>query len=199
MGANTYTMENKYITVAYKLYAPMGENEQELIEEATAEVPFQFVSGMGMALDAFEGHICPLAKGETFNFTLSVDEAYGPHIPEGVQQLPRSAFEIDGKLDSKYIYEGAVVPLQNNEGERFNGTISEITDKNITVDLNHPLAGKALTFVGTVVETHEATKEEMQQAVQSLTGGCGGCGGNCGGDCGEGGCGGGNCGGCGCN
>lgn len=169
----------------------MGENEQELIEEATSEMPFQFVTGMGMALDAFESQIGPLEKGASFDFTLSVDEAYGPHIAEGVQQLPRSVFEMNGKLDSRYIYEGAVVPLQNNEGERFNGTISEITDQTITVDLNHPLAGKALTFVGSVIENREATNEEMQEAIKTLTGGCGGCGG---GDCG--GCGGGCNGGC---
>lgn len=190
-------MENKYITVAYKLYAPMEGNERELIEEATTDMPFQFVSGMGMALDAFESNITPLNPGDTFDFTLTEDEAYGPHVPEGVQTLPRQAFEINGKLDPKFIYEGAVVPLQNNEGERFNGTISEITETQITVDLNHPLAGKALTFVGSVVESREATNEEIQQAVQALTGGCGGCGGgcnggDCGGDCG-GGCGGGGC------
>ncbi len=190
-------MENKYITVAYKLYAPMEGNERELIEEATKEVPFQFVSGMGMALDAFESNICPLQPGDSFDFTLTEDEAYGPHVPEGVQALPKHVFEVDGKIDSKYIYEGAVVPLQNNEGERFNGTISEITDTTITVDLNHPLAGKALTFVGSVIESREATKEELQECIQALTGGgCGGCGGGCnGGDCG-GGCGGGCNGGC---
>ncbi|MCF0197154.1 MAG: peptidylprolyl isomerase [Bacteroidaceae bacterium] len=186
-------MENKYITLAYKLYAPMEGNDKELIEEATTEVPFQFVSGMGMALDAFEAQITPLEVGATFNFTLDVDDAYGPHMAEGVQQLPISAFEINGKIDKKYIYEGAVIPMQNAEGERFNATITEMTAQQVTIDLNHPLAGKPLTFVGTVLESREATKEEMQDAVNALTGGCGGCGGGnkCGGGC-NGGC----CGGC---
>lgn len=183
-------MENNYICVAYKLYVPMHDGKTEMVEEATAEHPFQIVSGMGLALDAFETHIVPLQKGEAFDFTLSIDEAYGPYVEEGVQSVPRSIFEIDGKLDSRYIYEGAVVPLMNNDGERFNGTITQISDKEITVDLNHPFAGKTLHFVGHVTENRPATNEEIQKTAQMMSGGCSGCSGKCGeGDCGG-------CGGC---
>lgn len=182
--------ENKYITVAYKLYAPMEGNDHELIEEATKEVPFQFISALGMTLDAFEAQIAPLQAGATFDIKLSQEEAYGPFIPEGVQKVPASIFMIDGKLDKRYIYEGAVVPLQNADGERFNGTITEISDTEITVDLNHPLAGKELNFVGEVIESREATNKEIQDALNMMTGGgCGGCGGGSCGSCGEGGCG----------
>ena len=177
---------NKYITVAYKLYAPMEGNDHELIEEATAERPFQFISGMGLALDAFERIITATEKGGSFDFTLSIDEAYGPYVEEGVQKLPRNVFEIDGKLNKQYIYEGAVVPLMNADGERFNGTITEIGEKEITVDLNHPLAGKTLNFVGTVTENREATNEEIQEMVKAMSGECGSCGGCGGGDCGSG-------------
>lgn len=190
-------MSNKKIQVAYKLYAPMGDNEREMIEEATAEFPFSFISGMGLTLDAFEAQIAPLNQGDKFDFTLSVDDAYGPFEQERVITLPKKTFEIDGRIDSKHIYEGAVVPLMNAEGQRFNGTISEIGETDITVDLNHPLAGKALTFVGEVLESREATNQEIEQMVKALAGeGCG-CGGNCGGGCGgncEGGCGEGGCG-----
>lgn len=59
--------------------------------------------------------------------------------------------------------------------------------------MNHPLAGKQLSFKGEVVETHEATVEEMAKwaSMMSGEGGCSGCGGNCDGNCGDGGC---NCG-----
>lgn len=192
---------NKYITLAYKLYAPMQDGSQELIEEATTAHPFQFISGMGLTLDAFEAKIQPLTKGDNFDFTLSVDEAYGPYVEEGVQTVPRSIFEIDGKLDEKHIFEGAVVPLMNNDGERFNGTVTQITAETVTVDLNHPLAGKTLRFVGTVEEHRDATNKELQEMAQMLSGegGCGHCGGHCGdGQCSGGQCGGGNCEGCGC-
>ncbi len=175
--------DSKYITVAYKLYAPMQDNERELIEEATRKVPFQFVSALGMTLDAFESQVAQLEAGQTFDITLSESEAYGPYVPEAVQKVPADIFEIDGKIDSRHIYEGAVVPLQNSEGERFNGTITKIAGKEITVDLNHPLAGKQLNFVGEVIESRIATNKEIQDALNQLTGcGCGD------GSCGDGGC-----------
>ena len=71
----------------------------------------------------------------------------------------------------------------NADGERFNGTITEIGEKEITVDLNHPLAGKPLNFVGTVTENREATNEEIQETVKAMSGGCGSCGGCSGGNC----------------
>ncbi len=187
-------MENRYITVQYKLYAPMGEDKKiEMIEETRPEMPFRFISGMNMVLDALENKLHPLAAGEPFEIVLSEDEAYGPYIPEGVQEVPVEAFFVEGKLDKETIYEGAVVPLMNSEGERFNGTIAEIKDKVVVVDLNHPLAGKTLTFKGTVTENRPATNKEIEEYLNNQ-GGCGGCGGCGGGDCG------GNCGGnCDCN
>ena len=177
-------MENRYITVQYKLYAPMGaEKNVELIEETRPEMPFQFISGMGMVLEALENAVHPLQPGEPFKIVLSEEEAYGPYIPEGVQEVALEAFFIEGKLDTEHIYEGAVVPLMNADGERFNGTIAEIKEKAVVVDLNHPLAGKELTFEGSVVENRVATNQEIQDYLNSQ-GGCGGCGGSCGGDCG---------------
>ena len=110
---------HKYISVAYKLYAQAEGNEPEMVEEATSEAPFEFLTGLGMTLDDFENEIAPLEQDAPFDFTLSVEQAYGPYAPVGRQEVPRSMFEIDGKLDPRYIYEGAVVPLQDNEGHRF--------------------------------------------------------------------------------
>ena len=188
----THNMENRNIKVQYKLYAPMGEEKKiEMIEETRPDMPFQFISGMGMVLEALENKLYPMQEGEAFKITLSEEEAYGPFIPEGVQEVPVEAFFIEGKLDTEHIYEGAVVPLMNADGERFNGTIAEIKEKVVVVDLNHPLAGKELTFEGTVVENRVATNQEIQDYLNSQggCGGCGGCGGgDCGGSCGEGGC-----------
>lgn len=182
---------SNYIRVSYTLYA-FENGEKEEIEVAPKENPFMFVSGLGFTLDAFEAQIKPLKTGDKFDFTLTAEEAYGEYHADFVQEVPRSIFEIDGKIDSKHIYEGAVVPLQNSEGQRFNGLIQHIGEKNVIVDLNHPLAGKELNFVGEVVENREATMEEIQGMLKFITGegcggGCGSCGGNCGGNC-DGGC-----------
>lgn len=193
-------MENKYITVAYELFTTDAEGNCEMMEKAPAEHPFMFISGMGLTLDDFEAQVVNLAKGEKFDFTLTPEQAYGAYVNEAVQQLPKSVFEINGKFDETQIYEGAVVPLMNAEGERFNGTVTEITAETVTVDLNHPLAGMSLNFVGEITENREATAEEVAQMAKAMSGeGCcgGGCGGNCGGGCG-GDCGGDCEGGCGC-
>ena len=152
----------------------------ELVEETAEGDPFVFVSALGMTLDAFENQIVPLNEGDKFDFTLAPDDAYGEYDEAGKQTLPRKAFEINGKLDSRFVFEGAVVPLSSADGARFNGTIIEIGDETVTVDLNHPLAGKSLNFVGEVVATREATNDEVRDALNQITGcggGCGGCGG----------------------
>ena len=68
-------MENKYITVAYKLYA-VEDGKKELREEAPAAHPFQFISGIGYTLDRFEKEILALQKGDNFSFTIPCAEAY---------------------------------------------------------------------------------------------------------------------------
>ena len=149
------TTPNKYITVAYELYTDF-DGKRELVEKAPIEHPFQFISDMGTTLDAFEAQIKPLQKGEKFNFTLSVEEAYGEYEQERV---------------------------------RFNGTITDVKEDTVTVDLNHPLAGKALNFIGEVTENRDATKDEIQGMLNMLSGeggcgcGCDSCGGGCGDDC----------------
>ena len=178
---------NKYISVNYKLYTSAPGEEPELVEETAEGDPFIFVSALGMTLDAFEAQIVPLKVGDKFDFTLVPNDAYGEYDEAGKHALPRNVFEINGKLDSRYIYPGAVVPLNTADGARLNGTIVEIGEETITVDLNHPLAGKSLNFVGEVKETREATNDEVRDALNQITG----CGGGCGG------CGGGSCDGCG--
>ena len=177
---------NKYISVNYKLYTSAPGEEPELVEETAEGDPFIFVSALGMTLDAFEAQIVPLMVGDNFDFTLAPNDAYGEYDEAGKQALPRKVFEINGKLDSRFIFEGAVVPLSSADGARFNGTIVEIGEESIVVDLNHPLAGKSLNFVGNVVESREASNEEIRDALNQITG----CGGGCGG------CGGGSCDGC---
>ncbi len=179
------TTPNKYITVAYELYTDF-DGKKELVEKAPIEHPFQFISDMGTTLDAFEAKIKPLQQGEKFNFTLSVEEAYGEYEQERVIELSKDAFKVNGHFDKEHIYPGNVVPLMNADGARFNGTIAEVKEDTVTVDLNHPLAGKELNFVGEVTENRDATQDEIQGMLNMLSGeggcGCGNCGG-CDDDC----------------
>ncbi len=180
---------NKYIAVAYKLYT--NENGTEtMIEEAPASRPFQFISGMGLALDEFEAKVAEMQKDEAFDFVLAKEQAYGEHEDERVLSLDREMFCIDGKLDEEHIFVDAIIPLQNENGQRFLGKVLEVGDSKVKVDLNHPLAGKDLHFIGSIVESREATNEEIQNMINHMNGGCGGNCGDCGGGCGghDGGC-----------
>jgi FKBP-type peptidyl-prolyl cis-trans isomerase SlyD len=182
---------NKYIAVTYKLYADIDGNN-EVVEETTEGRPYQYISGMGMSLPAFERALDPLSTGDTFDFVITKEEAYGEYLEEHVVDMDKKIFMIDGKLDPKTIYEDAMVPLVNEDGNQFIGHILEIGDDHVTVDLNHPLAGLDLHFIGTVVESREATNAEIERVAKMLSGegcGCGSCG-----DCNDGSCGG--CGGC---
>lgn len=173
---------NKYVTVAYELYTDNDKGIHELVEKAPIEHPFQFISGLGIALDSFESKILALAEGETFDFVLKVDEAYGPYEQDHVIELPKETFAINGRFDKDMVYPGAVLPLVNADGMRFQGLVLELKDNTVIIDLNHPLAGKDLHFKGQVVTMRDATNEEIQELINHE--GC-----NCGGDC-EGGCGG---------
>lgn len=180
------TAENRYITVAYKLYTT-EDGEKELVEEAKADHPFQFISGMGTTLEAFESQIANLNKGDKFEFTIPYAEAYGEYSEEHVLDLPKQIFEIEGKFDDEHIKAGNVVPLMDSEGRRLNGTVVEVKPDVVVVDMNHPLAGADLTFVGEVTENRPATNEEIQELVNMMGGGGCSCGcDSCGSDCGDG-------------
>jgi len=186
--------KNRFVAVTYRLYVD-GDNGKELMEETQANQPFQFITGYGIALDAFEKNVAELEKGQDFEFTLEKESAYGDYNLEHVLDLDREMFCIDGKFDTEHIYVDAVVPLQNEDGNRFYGRVLEIGENKVKIDLNHPLAGETLHFEGKVVENREATNHEIQQLINHMSGGCGGCGGgchsdgncgggcNCGGDC----------------
>ena len=181
---------NKYIAVAYKLYAVDGETK-ELIEETSTEQPFHFISGFGFAHPEFEKHVVELTTGDDFGFSLSKEQAFGEYMEERVLDLDKQIFCINGHFDHENIYKDAIVPLQNEDGNHFYGKVLDITEDTVKMDLNHPYAGKDLQYEGTIVMSREATKEEIQAMVNRLSGeGCC-CGGNCGGHggCGEDGCG----------
>lgn len=177
-------MENKYITVAYKLYS-IEDGEREFTEEATVEHPFQFISGLGLTLDAFEEQIKNLNAGDKFDFTIACTDAYGEYDDDHVIELPKEIFLIDGKFDNEHITAGAVVPLMTAEGQRINGSVVEVKDDVVVMDMNHPLAGCDLNFVGEVVTSREATNEELAEMARMMSGGCGGGCGSCGGGCGD--------------
>lgn len=194
-------MENKkhrLVVVSYELYS-IENGEEHFVEKTEEQKPMQFFTNADMALPAFEEEVVKYNKDETFEFSLSKENTYGEHDANSVLSLDKETFAPDGEFDSANVYKGAVIPLQNEQGQRFLGKVVDISDAKVTIDLNHPLAGKDLQFRGKIIENRDASDEEVQyffdQMNQHQCGCGGGCNGGCGSGCGDSGCGGS----CGCN
>lgn len=188
---------SKYISVSYQLYSVSESGEKQLEEQTQQGRPFQFVSGFGFSLDAFEQYIAGLTPGDKFDFTLPPAEAFGDYDPEGVHTMKREAFTINDHFDHENIYPGAIITLLDSDDRRFMARVVSVDADGVTLDTNHPLAGKTLQFTGVVLENRDATNEEIQHMLNHMSGGCD-CD-DCEGDCGghhhdhEGGCGCGHC------
>ena len=181
----------KVVTLQYDLYVDGENGQQELMEKATAEAPLVYCHGECMMLPAFEQAMEGLEEGASFDFSIACQDAYGEYDDEGVLTLDKKMFyNGDGEFDSERVYVGAIVPMNTMDGQIINAQIVEITKENVTIDLNHPLAGENLHFVGKVLNIREVTEGELKALHHRGCGGCGGhCnGGDCNGECNESGC-----------
>lgn len=186
----------KVVTLQYDLYVDGENGQEELMEKATPEAPLVYCHGENMMLPAFEKNMEGLQESDTFDFRIACQDAYGEYDDEGVMPLDKKMFyNGDGEFDSERVYVGAIVPMNTVDGQIINAQIVEITKDNVTIDLNHPLAGENLHFVGKVLNIRDVTEGELKALHHR---GCGGCGGHCnGGDC-SGNCQEGDCGNCNC-
>ena len=151
--------QNKFVSIAYILTVDGGQ-----VENVTADAPLEFVFGAGFLLPSFESNLEGLGQGEKFAFTLPAAEAYGEIIPEAVVELPKSVFMIDGAIEEGLLELGNQLPMSDNQGNRMMGTVKAVGDESVTMDFNHPMAGKTLNFHGEVVGVREATPEDLPQA-----------------------------------
>lgn len=187
-------MDKKYISLTYDLMLKDDDGKLYKYESATRERPFIFITGIGYALDLFESNVGSLAVGESFEFEVPAEKAYGEYSKENVLDLDKGIFLRDGVFDDEHVKVGAIIPLSDGQ-QTFNATVTNITDDKVTVDLNHPLAGEDLTFKGVILESRPATQEEIDAVLHPKCKGCsGGCSnGECKGgddcDCEGGGCG----------
>lgn len=185
----------KYVELGYDLYEVQPDGSQTLVHQTDVKDPEKIVYGVTPGVirpleEAIEG----LEPGGEFDLIVKSDDAFGPHDPEQVVPLEKEIFIVDGKFDSDMIKKGAYVPMMTADGMRINGLVTEVTDDKVTLDFNHPLAGKDVRFKGKIIAVRDATPEELKPQHGC---GCGCNGGDCGDGCGEGHCGDSECG-CGC-
>ncbi len=167
----------KYVELGYDLYEVTPDGDK-LVHQTSADDPEKIVFGVTPGVIVpLEHAIDGLKPGDSFDVKVSADEAFGPHDPEQIATLPRDIFEVDGKFDPEVIKKGAVLPMMTQDGFRINGVVVDVTDSDVVMDFNHPLAGKDVRFKGKITVVRDATPEELKP--QS---GCG-CGEGCG--CGD--------------
>ena len=144
------------VSLTYDLYVKQEDGNEALVESATQEQPLTFLYGAGQMLPKFEEHLSTLSTGDNFDFKLSPEDAYGELNEEAVANLPKDMFE---GTDMPEV--GAILPLQDNQGNRFQGQVVSVVEDSVIVDLNHPMAGQELHFKGQIINVRPANPEEL--------------------------------------
>jgi len=103
--------------------------------------PLAFELGSGQVIPGFDKAVDGMSVGETKSVNIPAEDAYGPHHPQMIQEVPRSALPDD--LEPA---EGMGLQAQGPDGQVLNLVVTGVQEDSITVDGNHPLAGKALNF-----------------------------------------------------
>ena len=123
----------KVVTLEYDLYVDGENGQEELMEKATVEAPLVYCHGEGMMLPAFEQNMEGMNEGDSFDFRIACQDAYGEYDDEGVLTLDKKMFyNGDGEFDSERVYVGAIVPMNTVDGQIINAQIAEITKDNVT-------------------------------------------------------------------
>lgn len=132
--------------------------DESVFDTSDGSDPLTFLVGHRQMIPGFEEELMGAKQGDSRTFTLEPERAYGDRDEKGVMELPREQFPEDS--DEFKLEVGATL-VADMEGQPAPFRILTIAAKTVTVDFNHLLAGKTLTFAAEVVELRKATEEEL--------------------------------------
>ena len=144
--------KHKYVEFRYSIKDEAGNVLEQI------DLPVSYVHNAASDLlekieQALEGH----CAGDDVSVTISPEEGFGPHRPE-------LTFTDDiANVPEQFRFVGAQVEMQNDRGEVKTFSVSKISKGKLTVDGNHPLAGKVLTFTLKILSVRDATPQEIAQ------------------------------------
>lgn len=153
--------ENHIITMSYVLRDKDASGH--IMEVMDIAYPFIFYYKSEGMLDRFQEHLRGLASGETFEFILSPEEAYGPHKNSSIATIPIERFVVDDEMADSIRDVGEYVAVTDEQGHTQNGKVVEKTATHLKVDLNHAMAGKSLHFKGRILNVRRASVDEVIQ------------------------------------
>lgn len=142
--------KNKVVVFDYRLTDEQGT----LIEESQNTGPFVYIHGTNSIIPGLESALEGKQPGEALTVAVEPGKAYGERDDALVAVVPRDRFESD------QVEVGMRFQTETQHGMRV-FTVTEVTDAEVTVDGNHPLAGQALTFDVNIVDVRDATTEEL--------------------------------------
>lgn len=154
---------NKVIVLHYAV----SDSEDTLIDSSYDHKPLAVIQGTGYLIPGLEQALDGHQAGDKFDVAVSPDQAYGVRIDEYVQTVPKAMF-----ADIEDLAVGTQLRATTDDGEQ-TVIVIDVTDDEITVDGNHPLAGIELKFDVDILEVRDATEDELSHGHVHGEGGCG--------------------------
>lgn len=161
---------SKVIGIEYTL---KDANSGEQLDTNVGGQPLEFISGKGQIIPGLEEKLVDMNVEETADVMVEPAQAYGEYSDEAVQTLPKEQFA------GIELEEGMSLYGTGEQGETVQVTVKSFNDDEVTIDYNHPMAGRTLMFSVAILSLRDATEEELQTGVvggmAAMGGGC--CGG----------------------
>ena len=144
--------DNLVVTLDYTLVA-----DEEILESTDDGEPIVFIQGIGQIIPGLESALYGMKVGEKKTVVIEPEEAYGDYDPESLEIAKKEEFSEEIPLDV-----GTFLDLRDDEDDVLSAQIIEEDEDTVTLDFNHPLAGKTLTFEITVSALRSASDEELE-------------------------------------
>ena len=125
-----------------------------VFDQSPEDRPLQFIIGREEVIAGFDEAVEGMYQGESKNVTVPCDKAYGKSRPELLETVERSV--LPGKLELQV---GGQLEITNHDNTTFRLMVREITENHVTLDANHPLADKNLTFEIELLEVKKPRQE----------------------------------------
>ena len=152
--------KNKVVVLTYEL-----EVDGVKVDSATEEQPLDYIQGLHMLIPKFEAEVEGLEEGAAFAFTVLPEEGYGAYDEKQRIDLPKSAFTLQGQVREDLMQVGRVLPMLDADGQVVQGTVIAVGEETVTMDFNHPMAGKVLHFTGKILSVRDATEKELTEGL----------------------------------
>ena len=163
--------DNQVVSIEYDL---VEKGSSDILDSNKGHEPLEFIVGKGQIIPGLENAIKEMNNGESAKVDVPASEAYGERNTEAVEALPKEQFA------GIELEKGMQLYGQSQDGQTIMVTVADFDDETVTVDYNHPLAGKDLTFDVTIKDVRDATPDEIATGVVGGTHDSCGCGtGNC--------------------